>query len=105
MQFENLIELVENWATERCIIQNSSSTTQLMKAFSEMGELADATIKKDRDEQIDAVGDVLVCLINYCAIEGIVMTQALQSAYDVIKDRKGMLLTNGVFLKEEDFKK
>jgi hypothetical protein len=50
---------------------------------------------------IDAVGDVLVCLINYCALRGISMTECLSSAYDQIKNRKGTLMPNGVFVKED----
>jgi NTP pyrophosphatase (non-canonical NTP hydrolase) len=49
----------------------STAWTQLLKGFSEMGELADATIKHDEDGIIDAVGDVMVCLVNYCAIKDI----------------------------------
>ena len=101
MEFKELQEKIVKWSTERKIIENSSAETQLFKAFSEMGELADATIKNDIDEQIDAVGDVLVCLINYCEIRGLDMLSCLNSAYNEIKDRKGTLLENGCFVKEE----
>lgn len=87
------------WAEARKIIPNSSPATQLLKAFSEMGELADATIKNDRDKQIDGVGDVLVCLINYCALQDLDLVECLEVAYNEIKDRKGTLLPNGVFVK------
>ena len=74
--------------------------TQLLKAFSEMGELADATIKNDREGAMDAVGDTLVCLINYCALQDFNLVECLEIAYDSIKHRKGTLLPNGVFVKE-----
>ena len=91
---------IVRWSEARRIIQNSTAEAQLLKAVSEMGELADATIKNDRDEIIDAVGDVMVCLVNYCAIKDIDLVSCMDSAYSQIKDRKGTLLPNGVFVKE-----
>lgn len=88
------------WATARKIIQNGTSTSQLLKAISEMGELADAHAKRDEAGIIDAVGDILVCLINYSAIEGIKIAECLDSAYEQIKDRKGYLTPEGTFVKE-----
>ena len=84
----------------RKIIPNSTPETQLLKAMSELGELADATIKKDRDEVVDAVGDVMVCLVNYCALQDINLVSCMEIAYDTIKNRTGTLLTNGVFVKD-----
>jgi NTP pyrophosphatase (non-canonical NTP hydrolase) len=71
-----------------------------MKAVSEIGELADALNKHDLSGIKDGVGDVLVCLINMCALLDINLTDCLQLAYNEIKDRKGTLLPNGVFVKE-----
>lgn len=88
------------WAEARRIIPNSTPETQLLKAVSEMGELADATIKKDKEDVIDAVGDVMVCLVNYCALQDINLVDCMQVAYDQIKNRKGTLMPNGVFVKE-----
>jgi NTP pyrophosphatase (non-canonical NTP hydrolase) len=98
--FDELKIKVVRWASDRGIIQNSSAQTQLFKAFSEMGELADATIKKDESAVIDAVGDVLVCLINYCEIQQIDIVGCLGRAYNEIKDRRGTLLPNGCFVKD-----
>jgi len=97
----NIIELdVIRWSEARGIIENSDSKTQLLKAFSEMGELADAITKRNRDGIIDGIGDVLVCLINVAAIEDLDLTRCLKSAYEEIKDRKGYLNAEGVFVKE-----
>jgi len=63
-------------------------------------ELADATIKKDREDIVDAVGDTMVCLINYCALQDINLVDCMQVAYDTIKNRTGTLLPNGVFVKD-----
>lgn len=65
-----------------------------------MGELADAIIKRDRPAIVDGIGDVLVCLIVVGALEDIDLTRCLESAYNEIKDRKGYLNKNGVFVKD-----
>jgi NTP pyrophosphatase (non-canonical NTP hydrolase) len=100
MSYADVEMKIIQWAEARRIIPNSTPETQLLKAVSELGELADATIKKDREEVIDAVGDVMVCLINYCALQDISLVSCMESAYDTIKNRKGTLLPNGVFVKE-----
>jgi len=92
---------VIRWSEARGIIANSDSKTQLLKAVSEIGELADAIIKRDRPAIVDGIGDLLVCLINVGAIEDVDLTRCLESAYNEIKDRKGYLNKNGVFIKDE----
>ena len=92
--------LIIQWAESRKIIQNSNPESQLLKAVSEMGELADATIKNDEEAIVDAVGDVMVCLVNYCALQDINLVDCMEVAYDQIKNRRGTLLPNGVFKKD-----
>ena len=92
--------LIIQWAEARKIIPNSSPEVQLLKAMSEMGELADATIKNDEDAIVDSVGDIMVCLINYCVLQNINLVQGMEIAYDQIKNRKGTLLPNGVFQRD-----
>ena len=93
--------LVANWATDRGIYQHSTPQAQLFKAMSEMGELADAEVKGEQDEKVDAVGDIIVCLINYSRMSGFTIELALESAYNEIKDRKGYMAPGGAFVKEE----
>ena len=93
--------LVIDWAKARKIIPNAKPHTQLLKAVSELGELADAEIKGDINGIIDGAGDVMVCLINYLALHGLTIRECLEAAYEQIKDRKGTLLENGVFVKDE----
>lgn len=100
MSYNELELQVVRWAEARGIIQNSDAKTQLLKAVSEMGELADAVNKKDMAGIKDGVGDVLVCLINVCAILDISLTDCLSGAYNEIKDRKGYLTKDGAFVKE-----
>lgn len=100
MTFHELEALVVQWAKDRQIIPNSNPTAQLMKTLSELGELADATLKSNAAEIKDGVGDVLVTLILYCKLCGINVTDCLASAYNEIKDRKGTLTPEGIFVKE-----
>lgn len=100
MSYADIENKIIIWAQQRRIIPNSNPESQLLKAVSEMGELADATIKKDREAVIDAVGDVMVCLINYCALQDINLVDCMEVAYDQIKNRRGTLLPNGIFQKD-----
>ena len=101
LSYREIELLVIRWSEARRIIPNATAESQLLKAFSEMGELADAQNHNDLDEIKDAVGDVMVCLINYCALRDIDLVDCLNLAYNQIKDRKGTLLPNGVFLKDQ----
>lgn len=96
----DLVESVVEWGKDRKIIPNSTPASQLLKTASELGELADATLKDDRDGIVDGVGDVLVTLILYSALQGIHIEDCLATAYHTIKDRRGTLTPEGVFVKE-----
>ena len=100
MSFGSIEMDIIRWSEKRGIIENSDSKTQLLKAFSEMGELSDAITKRNRLDIIDALGDVIVCLINVAAIEDLDLNYCLKEAYEQIKDRKGYLNKEGVFIKE-----
>jgi len=100
MTYEQLEEKILQWSSDRGILQNGKSTSQLLKAISEMGELADAHAKNQPEEIQDAIGDIVVCLVNYCALQEIDLLDCLKGAYNVIKDRKGYLTKEGVFIKE-----
>jgi hypothetical protein len=97
---DNLAQRVVEWAVDRDIIAHSTAQAQYLKAAEEMGELA-ADIARGRDVR-DSIGDVIVCLINLAAISGVSMQDCLQTAWDDIKDRKGHMTADGVFVKEED---
>lgn len=71
-EFKNNVEL---WAAERGIYEHSSTSVQLMKALSELGELADAIIKVDDEALKDAVGDVAVCVVNAAYMEDVGMDE------------------------------
>lgn len=98
--YEQVEQAVIEWAKARKIIPNATPASQLLKAFEEMGELAAAEARNQMPKIEDSVGDVMVCLINFCALRNISIVECLRNAYDEIKDRKGTLMPNGIFVKE-----
>lgn len=98
------IETTQNkviyWAKDKGLINQANITKQALKLTEEVGELASAIIKDKRDEQIDAIGDIQVVLIILCEQLNIDYNEALNSAYNVIKDRQGKMI-NGSFIKQE----
>lgn len=100
MNYQDLEIAVVDWALARKIVPNSTPMAQLMKTVSELGELADATLKGDEAGIRDGVGDVMVTLIIYCWLQGLTPTECLAAAYETIKDRRGTLMPNGVFVKD-----
>lgn len=100
MNYRDVELEILRWAEARKIIPNATPASQLLKAVSEMGELCDAEGKKNLPEIQDAVGDVVVCLINYCALRDIDLVSCLVGSYNEIKDRKGTLMPDGTFVKE-----
>lgn len=89
------------WAEARKIIPNSNPMTQAIKTLEEVTELLDAINKNDIEAISDAYGDILVTLIIGSDLAGISLLSALEGAYDTIKDRKGYLTKEGMFVKEE----
>lgn len=88
------------WAEDRRIIPNSTPMAQAIKTLEEVTELLSALHRGDREEMIDAYGDVLVTLIVGAALADVDLTRCLEAAYEQIKDRRGTLRADGVFVKE-----
>ena len=112
---------VLQWAEARKIIPNSYPLAQARKTAEETTELVEAAAKlrlleqlKDHlppevyegnreiimDEFKDAVGDVMVTLVNACALADVDAVDCFAGSYDEIKHRKGTLMPNGMFVKE-----
>jgi NTP pyrophosphatase (non-canonical NTP hydrolase) len=100
MSYADVQMKIIQWSEARKIIPNSTPQVQLLKAVEELGELAAATMRGNRPGMEDSVGDVMVCLVNYCALSDIDLVQCMKNAYDEIKDRKGTMSPNGIFIKE-----
>ena len=91
-------ELIRKWATERGIYAEGNSHTQYVKLMEEAGELAAALLNKDDAEIIDAIGDMVVVLTNLAALEGMQIENCIDSAYNEIANRTGVM-HNGTFVK------
>ena len=63
---QELVPLIQEWAKERGIFDKSTPFDQLLKTHEEVGELIKACYDNDKPAIQDAIGDVLVTLINYC---------------------------------------
>lgn len=101
MQSFAILELeVLRWAEARRIIPNSTAMAQAIKTHEELGELLSALHRNDRAEIIDAYGDILVTLLIGADLAGVSLTECLEHAYGQIKDRRGTLREDGVFVKE-----
>ena len=95
----NVYDRIRQWADERGIYKNGDTKTQFIKLQEETGELARSILKNNRDELIDAIGDIVVVLTNLAALEGMRIEDCVTSAYEVIKSRQGSMI-NGTFVKE-----
>ena len=100
MSYAEVEMKVIQWSEARKIIPNSTALAQAKKAVEEVGELYDALVEDNHAKVIDGVGDTLVCLINVCALKDISVVECLKAAYEEIKDRKGYMNEEGIFVKE-----
>lgn len=94
----NVYKLIRQWAKERGIYDKGDSKTQYVKLMEEAGELAKALLTKNRNETIDAIGDIVVVLTNLAHLEGLKLEDCVVSAYTEIANRKGSM-QNGTFVK------
>ena len=101
MSYSEIEMKVIQWSEARKIIPNSTPRAQAMKAVEEINELVDALGKDDKIEAIDAIGDTVVCLINVCALLDVDLVNCLKAAYEQIKDRRGYMNEEGIFVKEQ----
>ena len=63
---QELVPLIQEWAKERKIYEKLTPFDELLKTHEEVGELIKACYDNDKPAIQDAIGDVLVTLINYC---------------------------------------
>ena len=96
-----MFENIREWAKVRGLYEHGDTKTQLVKLQEEMGELAKATLEKDEDEIIDAIGDMVVVLTNLAHLNGLTIEQCIASAYNEIKQRKGKMI-DGTFVKGQE---
>ena len=92
-------QLIREWADNRGLYSKGDAKTQYIKLQEEAGELAQAILKDDQPEVIDAIGDMVVVLTNLAHLRGVSIEHCIESAYNVINKRKGSMV-NGTFVKE-----
>ena len=92
-------QLIREWAENRGLYSKGDAKTQYIKLQEEAGELAQAILKDDQPEVVDAIGDMVVVLTNLAHLRGVSIEHCIESAYNVINKRKGSMV-NGTFVKE-----
>ena len=71
------------------------------KTKEEVQELEDGILASNHEEIADAIGDVVVTLVLVAACAGLDFAECCAGAWEEIKDRKGHLNEQGIFVKEE----
>jgi NTP pyrophosphatase (non-canonical NTP hydrolase) len=97
--YNELEALVIAWATQKGIFEKGTPIAQACKTMEECTELITAIAFDDKDETIDALGDILVTIIIQAEMQGVSLTECLESAYNVISKRTGVMV-DGQFVKD-----
>ena len=95
----NTFVKIREWADAKGIYESGDSKTQYVKLMEEAGELAQAILKEDEPEVIDAIGDMVVVLTNLAKLRGHNIEDCIDSAYNVIAKRTGKMV-GGTFVKD-----
>ena len=90
---------IRQWADERGLYEKGDPKTQYLKLMEEAGELGRALLKDNVEEQIDAIGDMVVVLTNLSELIDVPIEECIESAYEVISQRTGKMI-NGTFVKD-----
>lgn len=98
--YNELEALVIAWAEQKEILKKGNFLSQCEKTKEEVYELETAILNNDREETIDALGDILVTIIIQAEMQGLKLTECLESAYNVISKRTGKMI-NGTFVKKK----
>ena len=99
MSYSEIEMKVVQWGEKRGIVQNSTPAAQAIKTQEELDELIDAIRNNDRAAMADAYGDILTTLVMGCACADLDLVTCFEGAYQEIKDRKGFLNKDGIFVK------
>jgi NTP pyrophosphatase (non-canonical NTP hydrolase) len=95
---ETVFDKIRSWAKERGITDKGDIKTQYVKLQEETGELAQAILKDNKEDLIDAIGDAVVVLTNLATLAGVDIEHCINSAYGEISNRTGSMV-NGTFVK------
>ena len=97
--YNELEALVIAWATQKGIFEKGTYKAQALKTLEEVEELQAAIESDNREEVIDALGDILVTVIIQAEMQELRLVECLESAYNVISKRTGKMV-GGQFLKD-----
>ena len=97
--YNELEALVLAWAAQKGILLNGTPIAQAGKTMEECTELMIAIAYDDKEEIVDALGDILVTIIIQAEMQGLSLTECLESAYNVISKRTGVM-KDGQFHKD-----
>jgi NTP pyrophosphatase (non-canonical NTP hydrolase) len=97
--YGELSALVIAWAAQKGILENATTMRQAEKTHEEVLELMAAIDDDNKEEIIDALGDILVTIIIQAEMQGLKLVDCLESAYNVISKRTGRM-ENGQFVKD-----
>lgn len=112
MEEKTIFDSIRNWADKRGIYKGGDTKTQYLKLNEESGELARALLNDDVNEAVDAIGDMVVVLVNLAELlnleantrggfdHGISIETCIDNAWNEIKNRQGKMI-NGTFVKDK----
>lgn len=92
---------IDHWGADKGILPNPDAMAQWTKTLEEVTELLIAIQTKDRDEAMDAIGDVFVTLVMQTDAWDCDISECVKKAYDVISKRTGKMV-DGQFVKDSE---
>ncbi len=115
--YNTLSAKIKTWAKEKGILDKATPIAQCDKTDEEVKELREALIAQNngletftnskgkkcgtKDEIKDALGDVFVTIIIGAIMQDLNLLDCLNSAYNVISKRNGVM-RDGVFVKDKE---
>ena len=100
MMMNYWIRQISNWGTDKGILPNPDPMAQWLKTLEEVEELRDAIKDNNRDEVMDAIGDIFVTLVMQTHAWEVSMDACVQKAYEEIAGRTGKMV-DGQFVKDK----
>jgi NTP pyrophosphatase (non-canonical NTP hydrolase) len=113
--YNELEALVIAWATQKEIFEKGNPIAQLDKTIEEVEKLCESiqaqsmgfrNFKNSKGENVitkeqikDDLGDILVTIIIQAEMQGLKLTECLETAYNVISKRRGKMI-DGTFVKD-----
>lgn len=87
-----LVKLIEKWAREKNL-DIADPEKQMLKVVEEVGEVAAALARNNKNDLRGGIGDVVVTLVILAMQNDMDLYECLNQAYNEIKDRKGKMST------------